>query len=231
VIAVVLATVPFIWPRYWWKPVAAQVQSIPADFKATLVRSGLDSAALAAAGVSANSVSSVLQAAATAINNDPSRLSNADAAYATARRDVDRLKSVIESGKAGEGDVSSYQSASTNLATATAARQAALDAYFAAGAAVLSAGQRQALTAIRTNRSYELPIEFLVVERSQQEWVDLRDALANERIEPKVGEEPDSTDQASLSTWRAVGSVASAKSSSEANLASVTASWNSASAQ
>jgi hypothetical protein len=229
--AVVFATVPFIAPRYWWKPAVAQASSVPTDFKATLVRAGLDSTALAAAGVSTNSVSSVLQAVATAINNDPSRLSNADTAHAAARRDVDRLKALIESGKASQEDISSYQSASTSLATATAARQAALDACFAAGAGVVSEGQRATLTAIRANRSYELPIEFLVVNRSQQEWVNLRDALANERIEPEVGEEPDPGDQAALATWRAVNAVASAKSSTDANLASVTTSWNSASVQ
>jgi hypothetical protein len=231
VIAVVLVSVPFIWPRYWWKPVAAQAPSIPTDFRTTLIRAGLDSTALAAAGVSTNSVSSVLQAVSTTINNDPSRLSNSDTAYATARRDVDRLKALIESGKASQEDVSSYQSASASLATATAARQAALDAYFTAGGGVLSEGQRTTLTAIRANRTYELPIEFLVVNRSQQEWVDLRDALANERIEPEVGEEPDPGDQAALATWRAVNAVASAKSSTESNLASITTSWNSASVE
>jgi hypothetical protein len=231
VIAVVLVSVPFIWPRYWWKPVAAQAPAIPTDFRTTLIRAGLDFTALAAAGVSTNSVSSVLQAVAASINNDPSRLSNADSAYATARRDVDRLKALIESGKASQEDTSSYQSASTSLATASAARQAALDAYFAAGAGVVTEGQRATLTSIRTNRGYEMPIEFLVVNRSQQEWVDLRDALANERIEPEVGEEPDSGDQAALASWRAVNAVASAKSSTDANLASVTTSWNSASVQ
>jgi hypothetical protein len=232
VFAAVLLAVPFAWPRYWWwTPTAAQAPSIPADFKTTLIRSGLDSAALAAAGVSANSVSSVLQAVATSINNDPARLSNADTSYATARRDVDRLRALIESGKASQEDLSAYQTASSSFATATAARQAALDAYFTAGAGVLSEGQRATLTAIRANRAYELPIEFLVVNRSQQEWVDLRDALANERIEPEVGEEPDAGDQAALATWRAVNAVASAKSSTLANLASVTTSWNTASAE
>lgn len=228
---VVLASVPFIWPRYWFpKSAAAQAPAIPADFKTTLIRAGLDPAAIAAAGVSSGSVSSVAQAMASAINAEPSRLASADTAYATARRDVDRLKGLIESGKAGEGDVSAYQSASTSLASASSARQAALDAYFDAGAAVLSAGQRATLGRIRANRAYVLPIEFLVVERSQQEWVDLRDALANERVSAKLGEDPDSGDQAALATWRAVGVVASAKSSSDTNLATITSSWNSASA-
>jgi hypothetical protein len=231
VIAAVLVAAPFVWPRYWWRPAAAQAPSIPADFRSTLIRAGLDSAALAAAGVSANSVSSVLQAVATSINNDPTRLSSADTSYASARRDVDRLRALIESGKASQEDVSAYQSASSSLATATAARTAALDAYFTAGAGILSEGQRSTLTTIRANRAHELPIEFLVVNRSQEEWVDLRDALANERIETEIGEEPDAGDQAALATWRAVNAVASAKSSSDANLATVASSWNAASSE
>lgn len=231
VFAAVLLAVPFVWPRYWWKPAAAQAPSIPADFTSTLIRSGLDAAALAAAGVPANSVSSVLQAVATSINNDSSRLSNADNAYATARRDVDRLRALIESGKANQEDISAYQTASTSFATATTARQAALDAYFTAGAAVVTAGQRATLTTLRANRAYELPIEFLVVERSQQEWVNLRDALANERVEPEIGEEPDPGDQAALATWRAVNAVSAAKSSTDANLSAITTSWNAASTE
>lgn len=231
-VVVVFAAVPFVWPRYWFTAsAAAQAPAIPTDFKATLIRAGLGADALCAAGVSSGSVSSALSAVAAAINVNPTLISSTDASYASARRDVDRLKALIESGRGSQEDVSAYQTASASLTTATAARQAALDAIFTAGTANLSAGQRAALTQIRANHAYELPLEFLAVERTQTEWVDVRDALANERISAKLGDEPDAGNQASLATWRANATVSSAKTSLDTNLPGVTSAWNSAAAQ
>lgn len=222
--------VPIIWPPSWlpWFTFAAAEEETPNDFKATLIRAGLGADALCAAGVSSGSVSSVLAATAAAINANPTRLSTADASYATARRDVDRLKALIESGRGSEQDLSAFATATASLASATTERQAALDAMFTAGAANLSNGQRTVLQQMRANRAFELPLEFLAVERSQQEWVNVRDALANERISAQLGEDADSGNQASLATWRANATVAAAKTSLDSNLSTVTSSWNAA---
>lgn len=228
---VVVLIVPIIWPPTWFPKFALAAvdgEETPADFKATLIRAGLGADALCAAGVSSGSVSSVLAATATAVNANPTRLSNADASYAAARRDVDRLKALIESGRGSEQDVSAYSTAAAALASATSERQAALDALFTAGTANLTDGQRAVLQQIRANRAYELPIEFLTVERSQQEWVNVRDALANERIAAQLGEDADSGNQSSLATWRANATVAAAKTSLDANLATLASSWETA---
>jgi hypothetical protein len=204
------------------------VPSTPADFPATLIRAGLDPKALAAAGVSSQTVSSVLAAAATQMSSAPADLSNADASYASARTEVDQLTAKIQSGQGSQDDIATLATAQTNLASATSQRQAALDAIFNAATANISNAQKTALSTIRTNRAaWDLPLEFLVVNREQSEWVAVRDALANERIAVSLPDSLNTNAQASLATWRADPAVSSAKSSSDANLASITTSWNS----
>jgi hypothetical protein len=52
--------------------------------------------------------------------------------------------------------------------------------------------------------------------------------LSNERISAKYGNEPDASMQATLSSARANQTVAAAKASIVANLATLTTAWNSA---
>lgn len=203
----------------------------PADFPSTLIRAGLDPKALAAAGVSSQSIGSLLSAATTQINSAPAALSIADTAYASARTQVDHLTSLIQSGHGTQEDIGSLAMANSNLASATSQRQAALDAIFNAATANLTQGQGAALSKIRSNRSWDLPPEFLVVDRDQSQWVAVRDALANERIAVDLPGTLNPTAQSNLGTWRADPAVASAKSSLEANLSSVMISWNSAAGQ
>jgi hypothetical protein len=226
-------------PVFWWvryapkapEPAAAAImppEVRPPDFKVLLIRAGLDADALAAAGVSSGTVASVVAAAQTSMQANVNALVERDASFASARVEAERLKTLIESGRAAQEDVSSYTSASSSLTTATSQRQSTLDSVFAAATANLTSGQRTAITNIRANRSWNLPLEFLVVNREQTEWVQLRDALANERISAKLGEDPDASAQMQLSNWRAHGSVAAARSALQSNLAQVRTNWNAA---
>jgi hypothetical protein len=221
----------------WWHfrapilplPAYAQGQQHAADLEVSTIRAGLDAKALAAAGVSAQATTSLVQALNTYLLAHPADLSAADTGYANARRESDRLQRLIQSGQGSAEDVTSYQTQSAALASATTQRQTALDALFNAGTANLSEGQKATLSTIRANRaSWDSPLEFLTVDRSQQEWVHLRDCLANERIAIELPDTLDQGMQAELATWRAVGAVASASTSLNANLASVTAAWNAA---
>jgi hypothetical protein len=81
---------------------------------------------------------------------------------------------------------------------------------------------------LRTNAAHELPVEFLVKERSEAEWVAIRKALNNERICAKYGDDPDPAKQAALSTWKSDAAVAAAKSACTTGLASVQDAWNAA---
>lgn len=239
------AFVLLLVPVWWWAryvPAAAapaalaaakdaEVPNVPphADFKVTLLRAGLKPEALAAAGVASNGISGVLSLAAQTVAGAPNALREADAAYATARVQSDQLERLIQSGKGHEQEVAAYQAAKTALSTAEAQRQAVLDGLFAAATANLSSAQRTALTNLRANAAWNLPPEFLVVNRDQAEWVRLRDALANERISRKLGDEPDAGAQAQLANWRANNSVAAARSALDTNLAQIRTNWNAAS--
>ena len=208
---------------------------VPTDFKVKLVRAGLDPEALAASGVVSGGVSAVLQAAADELNAHPNALPAADTSYVAARVESDRLRTLIQSGQASQEEIASYQTQTANLASATSARLSALDAVFAAATANLTAPQRTALTQIRANRAVEhskdFPIEFMVIERPETQWVALRDALANEKLAINYPDLASEAAQSSLATWRSDQSVAAARTSLIANLTAVTTSWNTASGE
>jgi hypothetical protein len=229
-IAVLVLSIP-IWTRMFWPPAAvvaaaAQGQGGEVDLPVVLIRAGLDPKALAAAGVSSGSIASLVQAANTTAGEQASALAAADATYASNRASGDRLQRLIQSGRGSGEDVQSYQAAVSARDTASTQRDTAIAAVITGATAGLTSGQRATLATIRANRSWNLPLEFLVVNREQSEWVALRDALANERIAGKLGEEPDAAAQTQLATWRANGSVAAARTALDTNLASVTTAWN-----
>jgi hypothetical protein len=66
------------------------------------------------------------------------------------------------------------------------------------------------------------------VNRTQEEWVQLRDALANERIALEYEDTLDQAMQAQLAIWRSNESVAAATSGIGANLQAITTAWNAA---
>jgi len=196
------------------------------SLEVALMRAGVPHEALAAVGASGHGLSGLVHAASTHFANGATTLGVADAAYATAKRESDRLRRLIESGKGSQADVANYQAQMTALATATAQQGSALSALFAAATASLTANQRTSLNRIHAARTWGLPTEFLVVERSPSAWVELRSALANERFAAKYGEEPDLAAQAFLAQARADAAVAAAHTGIETNGAGVTASWD-----
>ena len=208
---------------------------VPDDFQPILIRAGLDPKSLAASGIVAEGVTPILQAAADQLNANPTALPQADTARAAARVQSDQLLRTIQSGLATQDDVAAYQVAVANFNTATAQRQAALDATFGAATANIAAQARTTLTQIRANRaqdwSRDFPFEFLVITRQEADWVTLRDCLANEHIAIKHPDLLSDDDQAKLATWRADPAVSAAKVALDQNLAAVTAAWNTATGQ
>jgi hypothetical protein len=226
-----LALVPLVWKYAAPSAVSAALATSPIltdDVDTALIRAGLDPQALAAVGVSANAVSGIVASFRDAMELEPVRLSTADTQYSAARVESDRLRRLIESGKGSAQDVTSYQTQVQALTTATSARASALAAFKTAATQNLSANQIAMLGRIKANRVRELPVEFLVIDRSDAEWVSLRDALANERVAAKHGEEPDAAQQAALATWRSNASVSAAKVSLDTNGATVKAAWTAA---
>jgi hypothetical protein len=199
------------------------------DLEVNTIRAGLDAKALAAAGVSAQSTATIITNVNAYLVDHGTDLSLADNTYASARTESDRLQRKIQSGQGTQEDVSSYQAQVAALSAATTQRQVSLDAIFLAGTANLSEGQRATLSTIRTNRAaWDSPVEFLTVNRTEVEWVRLRDSLTNERVAVEFPDNLDQQMQAELASWRANQSVAAAIASVGANLSAITTAWNSA---
>ncbi|MCC7014854.1 MAG: hypothetical protein IT454_19990 [Planctomycetes bacterium] len=214
--------------------VASPPSSVPSatttagELAVLATRVGLDAEALAASGVVSGSVASLVASLAVAEGDLPTPLSQLDAAYTSARSALRAAERKIQGGTASASEVSEFPSLEQALATAQTARDGALDSLFASAAAGLTSTQRATLSAIRANRSWKLSTEFLVVSRTEAEWIALRDALSNERTAAKNGDTPNSGCQSLLGTERANSSVAAAKTALDTNLSSVTSAWNAA---
>ncbi len=159
---------------------------------------------------------------------NPGALGLADAAYSAARQDRDRLKRLIQSGQGTSEDVDAYAAAKIALALAESQRETVLGAILAAATSGLSASETNNQAALRSTSNWNLPTEFLVVDHSEAEWVQLREALANERIAAKLGEDPDPDAQALLATFRSDPLVAVAAANLDTNLPAVEAAWDTA---
>lgn len=201
----------------------------PQALEIALHRLSLTPEALTAAGLSATEVSEAVNDLESEMDAEHVALAEADASYVQALRDRDRLQRVIQSGIHEAADLPAYTSAVSQLNGAQSQRQAILDEMWSAGTGGLPQAKKNILATIRVNgHSWDMPIEFLTVERTETQWVELRDALANERISAAAGVPADPVSQALLAQLRADPTVSAAIANLASNLASATAAWNTA---
>ena len=201
----------------------------PGELATALIRVGLDAGALTAAGASSSNVDLVIGAGLDHLTTEAALLLQVDTEFAQSRRQCAQLKRLIQSGGAAEDQISTYSAAQAQLALARGARQELLGNLFDDATAGLNENQRNTLAAIRSNRHWDLPLEFLVVDRAESEWVALRDCLANERIAARLDdEEPDPVAQAVLGQLRSHPAVLVARGNLDGNLAVLTVVWQGA---
>lgn len=207
---------------------ARQLPINPQQLSVALIRLNLSAQALTAAGVPSALISGLVNDVQDQINANPAALSNATASLGQARAEHDRLQRLVQSGVHAQADLTAYNTAVTQLNSTQTQLQSVLDDLWTAGTADLTEGQRTVLSRIRSNSSWEMPIEFLTVNRAQAQWVQLREALANERISAANDEPPDPAVQELLAQLRADVTVSAAIANLSANLAANTAAWNQA---
>lgn len=203
----------------------------PQELGLALHRAGLEPESLAAAGVSDNAVSTMVQNVRQYLSENPNALDMADDAFGQARHVVDNLRRQIQSGQASQEELNALAAAQSTLSSAEATRNSAINAIFNAGAGNLTEQQRTSLTTIAMNRHWELPVQFLLVHRPQSEWVALRDALANQRIAAAGSVSPDPAAAALIQQAQSHPAVSSAVASLSSNLAAIEVQWSSAVAQ
>jgi hypothetical protein len=138
------------------------------------------------------------------------------------------LERKIKSGLGSAEDVTAYEAAKANLETLTAKREAVLEEIFEAGIAGLSAGEKDALRTIRENAHWKLPVQYLTANRSEADWVKLRDYLDARRIHQEDGEEVPAEVTSFLATVESAGVVSGAKASLDSGIVAIQTAWNAA---
>ncbi|MEM7305644.1 MAG: hypothetical protein AAF682_03185 [Planctomycetota bacterium] len=204
------------------------VEPASTPMAATMLRVGLGADALAAAGLSASDAAGAIAKAVAEHDSHVPSLPKADAQYAACKPVCDALERKIKSGKDGGTDVSDYKAGIAELASLEAARKGVLDNVFAAGVAGLSAAQRATLETVRANRRWRLATQYLAKDRTEAQWVELRDMLDARRIYAEDGEAEPKEVTAYLAGVDGDAGISAAKASLDANLASVQTAWNAA---
>lgn len=224
----VLGALGFVSGRHLpWATSTLEDEVKPGESAVVLTRIGLDARALAAAGVTAQQTTVLVNAAEAYMSTHLESIRQADQNWADARAEVDRLTQLIQGGGATEQEVGALGAAKAALTQATAARQSLLDAAYAAGTAELGGNAVSTINAIRTN-TWDLATQYRVANRGEVEWVQLRDALASLRVAGDYGEEPDQHSVQIVTTADSDPAVAAAKTNLDVNLPAVTAAWTQA---
>lgn len=161
----------------------------PMAVAVVLHRAGMDPDALASAGVQPAELAQVISQARTRFSVLEAALEVADGNRAETKRTVTALERLIRSGRAADEDIAA-------LAPARAARDAAeagcrliVTDIGESGREGMEPSVVQQVETILMNRHWKLPTPYLVIERSEVDWVRLRNLLAIERIAAQDGED------------------------------------------
>jgi hypothetical protein len=192
---------------------------------ATMTQLGLDPDALAASGVTSDQVPPLFTDLGTAMASAETGLIAADAACMSSQQSQTSLENDVRAGKRGAETLASLQSAKTAAAAAISARDTLLESEFVAATASLNEGQIATLRAIRRNRHWLTPMEYAVVDRTEAQWVALKDALAGEQIAAARGVSPSGAAHDLMMSASSVDAVSTAKTRLQTNGAAVKNAW------
>lgn len=198
-----------------------------ADLAFALHSAGLTPESLAASGIDADHATAVVAAAATHMGGDVEAVAAAQTHLGQARTDVERLERLVRRG-AGLHEQGPLSAARAELADAQGDFDSVIAALRATALAPLSAPERARLDALRPNLDRPVPPEFKLAERTDEEWVRLRDALANEHQASAGLTEADPACASLLQTARADHDAAAAHTALADNLATVNEAYHGA---
>jgi len=200
--------------------------ALPSSNEVFLLRSGMTPEVLAAIGTTAPQFSAFMMHTGSACTTAIPTLAASDAALAESRRERDRLQREIRTGLARSEDVVALAQAKTNFEARSAARDGVLQEFRVGACDELPVSGATALANIIANRNHKLPIEFLVVQRSEADWITLRDSLVEEKAAARFGVDPNPDLANFLTTARAEQAVATAKANLDSNLTAIQAAWD-----
>lgn len=198
------------------------------ELAVSLHRVGLSAESLAACGVTPQSCDTIVGNGEEHLAEHIQQLRDADANLMQAKVAHDKLKRLVNSGLADEGQKQSFVEAQTALAAADASVQSRLAAFKQAAMEGLAGDIAARLAMITSHARWLAPIQYKVVERSESDWIMLRDCLAHKRISEEYGDDMHPDAVAFLQQCDADPTVSAAKTSTDLNLDAVTAAWNNA---
>lgn len=187
----------------------------------------LSPAALAASGLSAQQAADLIGRARGHMNEGSTNYEQVFATHRAATLQVRTLQQRVQAGTATSEDNSALAAAQSALTSAASAREDAVASFLDATLVGLSETAIASLTQLRANRSVDLPMQYLVVARSEGDWLKLRDSLAIEREAAAKGESVDSATSEFLAGVNTDPAVIAAKTGLT-HLAEVEAAWNAA---
>jgi len=204
-------------------PLSAQT-----DKAVLMTRIGLTADVLCAAGVQVQEIQPLIGAIFAEVANQKSTLRTLDASRAVAKSDCDGIQRKVRSGLASKAQVMALSSAKTTFARCSGAVSNCITTLRAAGLATLPSSTAATLKTMNVNAGWKVPAEYLLDTHTERQWVQLRDDLATERINTKLGEAIPSSTAGALSSIRSGVNVSRAKVDLDTNFASVQQAWNDA---
>jgi hypothetical protein len=199
-----------------------------AELAPTLLRVGASPEALTAAGVSAADTTQAAADLDAWLADHAGEIATADESWATANQAAEAIKRKVKSGQATPTEVASLPGLEASRDAAAATRDSLVDDAFVAATGSLTAAQTSALATIQANSIWSLAVHFLVVDRTQENWVALRNALDEKRIAEKYGESVSAESLTVISGALGSTAVATAKVNVDTNLSAIEAAWNAA---
>lgn len=192
--------------------------------RAQLSAAGLSAENLCAAGLSAQQSADVAEAGLEYLEEHGTSLAAAQTALTEAAEEVDRLEGLAMRGRATEQDRTDLATARTALASAVSGVASARAALFEAATDGLSGGTKTLIQRFHANRDRTVPLKYRGADRTEAQWVSLRDALSDLEIASRKSEEPASASASLVSTENATEETIRA-TAALANLAEVRTSW------
>lgn len=197
----------------------------PQELDLALRRAGLGPEQVTAAGADALDIGDLFENAYAHLDNNAtytlaaSNLAAAKAQYQDLLREVRSGVAIAQQQEDFATATAAYSDAQDDWADAQAN-------FIAAATADLVSEETDVLDQLRANqRWHSLPLEFSVVERTEEQWVELREALANERIAEEAQQAPDQDAQLLLSQLRIQTNVSAAAAHLNSNLITNNSAW------
>lgn len=197
-----------------------------------LARVGVGPLTLAAAGVTEESAALLIADMHEYLGEHDGSPASEDAVLGAARSQRDRLRGLARAGTASGADIEAIAGAESSLSAAESALDARLDAMWDLVAARLTSEQAALIARLRdvpeVFRGSVISVEFGAAERSDTQWMALREALAAERLAAEDGVAMDQALAALLASARAESAVNAAGSNISVRLAGLQTAWDQA---